>query len=130
MLVDSEEPVADIERTWEHLAGWPKPEGAEDDQVFFMTTCMETWIVADREALSTHYPAKLRANALPSLQNLEQRSRQEVQKALTHATRDCSNAYAKGERSFRVLGELNPETLTALLPSFARMRRILNEKLK
>ena len=45
LLVDSEDPVADVERTWDHLRGrdgWTRPEGAGDDQVFLMTTCMET----------------------------------------------------------------------------------------
>jgi hypothetical protein len=133
MLIDSEEPVEDVEETWRHLAArddWPRPEGAQDDQVLFMTTCMETWIVGDRKTLSAHYGPKLQASALPSLQNLEQRRRDEVQKALTRATRNCTNAYAKGERSFRVLAKLDPETLEAHLPSFARMRRILNDKLE
>ncbi len=73
MWVDSEEPMADIEKAWNHLAGvttvaaWEKPDGAEDDQVLFMTTCMETWIVADRAALQLHYGHKLNVNALPPL---------------------------------------------------------------
>lgn len=27
---------------------WDPPTGATDNQVLLMTTCMETWIVADR----------------------------------------------------------------------------------
>ena len=45
MLVDSEEPVENLEQTWAHLNSrdqWDKPAGAVDDQVLFMTTCMET----------------------------------------------------------------------------------------
>lgn len=45
MLVDSEEPVENLEQTWAHLKSrdqWDKPAGAVDDQVLFMTTCMET----------------------------------------------------------------------------------------
>ena len=47
MLIDSEDPVADLEKTWDHLNSrdqWDKPAGATDEQVLFMTTCMETWI--------------------------------------------------------------------------------------
>jgi hypothetical protein len=36
LLVDSEEPVTDIDRTWTHLKvrdGWHKPNGATDEQV-------------------------------------------------------------------------------------------------
>ena len=54
LLIDSEDPITDVERTWDHLRqrdGWSRPEGGTDDQVLFMTTSMETWIVADRSAL-------------------------------------------------------------------------------
>lgn len=131
MLIDSEDPVADDEKTWDHLKtrdNWDRPEGAEDDQVLFMTTCMETWIVADRSALKEHYGHKLQENALPPLVDLEKRNRKEVHDKLTQATRDCSNAYAKGKRSFEVLGTLTPTALSSL-PAFARMARILQAKL-
>jgi Domain of unknown function (DUF4276) len=132
MLIDSEDPVADIEKTWQHLQsreGWTKPNGATDGQVLFMTTCMETWIVADPQTLRSHYGKRLRENALPALSNLEQRGRNEVQDGLVQATRDCKNAYQKGKRSFEVLGELTPAALEPHLPSFVRTRRILNERL-
>lgn len=132
MLIDSETPVADVEATWAHLAtheSWQRPAGAEDEQVLFMTTCMESWIVADRAALAKHYGRTLQENALPPLADLEERRRDDVQSRLVHATRNCSNAYAKGKRSFEVLEKLDPTTLAQQLPSFARVRRILNDKL-
>ena len=131
MLVDSEDPIVNVEKTWEHLKksdNWDKPTGATDDQVLLMTTCMETWIVADPDTLDSHYGAKLQKNSLPPLHNLENRHRHEVQDKLAHATRNCSNAYAKGKRSFEILGILDP-TAFENLPSFARMVRILNERL-
>jgi hypothetical protein len=133
MLVDSEDPVTDIERTWDHLERrdeWEKPAGAEDEQVLFMTTCMETWIVADRAALREHYRHKLQENALPPLHKLESRARDEVHDKLVHATRNCSNAYSKGKRSFEVLGKLDPAVLKQHLPSFVRADRILKDKLQ
>jgi hypothetical protein len=68
LWIDSEDPVADIEATWQHLKardGWTRPRGATDEQVLFMTTCMETWIVADRATLAEHYGADLQESALP-----------------------------------------------------------------
>lgn len=70
-----------------------------------------TRIVADRRTLRTHYGAKLQISALPSLEKLESRHRHEIQEQLKHATRNCTNAYAKGQRSFKVLGELSPAAL-------------------
>lgn len=66
---------------------------------------------------------------MPPLTDLEERRRDDVQNRLVHATRNCSNAYAKGKRSFEVLEKLDPTTLAQQLPSFARVRRILNDKL-
>jgi hypothetical protein len=134
MLIDSEEPVNDIEKTWAHLKlrdNWNKPSGPKDEQVLFMTTCMETWIVADRAALKNHYGHKLQENALPPTPTiaLEQRGRHAVQDKLVHATRNCKNAYAKGKRSFEILAELDPVVLVKHLPSYKRVVRILRAKL-
>ncbi len=132
LLVDSEDPVVDIETPWAHLSerdGWTRPQGAENEQVLLMTTCMETWIVGDRNTLRAHYGSRLQESALPALVGLESRPRDVVQNSLDRATRNCSNAYQKGKRSFKILGELTPETLATHLPSFARARRILERKL-
>ena len=128
MLVDSEDPLDAIEATCAHLAnrdGWEKPPNAQDEQVLLMVTCMETWIVADRNALSSHYGDKLQENALPAVESLESRPRDKVQKALLHATRNCLNKYSKGKRSFEVLAKLSPSVLKEKLPSFDRSLRIL-----
>jgi hypothetical protein len=132
MLVDSEDPLGDIEQTWEHLAkrdGWVRPATANNEQVLFMTTCMETWIVADRAALREHYGHRLQENALPPLTDLEKRDRHEVHNQLAHASRNCSNAYAKGKRSFEVLAKLDPVVLKQHLPSVVRIDRILKANL-
>ena len=135
LLVDSEDPVSDVNRTWEHLRRrqddqWKKPDGAKDEDVLLMATCMETWIVADRAALHEHFGSRLRESALPSLYDLENRNRHDVQDRLESATRECPGPYAKGKRSFIVLGKLNPEVLQEHLPSFCRARRILNNVLR
>jgi len=91
---------------------------------------METWIVADRDTLRQHYGSSLQESALPSLISLEQSNRQDIQEGLKHATRNCSNAYQKGKRSFEILGKLEPETMESHLPAFQRAKRILNEKLQ
>ena len=131
LWIDSEDPISDIEKTWLHLKvrdGWKKPESATDEQVLLMTTCMESWIATDPAALRSHYGANLQQNALPSLHDMESRDRHSVQDALSHATRTCPNRYEKGKRSFEVLGELSPDSLSPHLPSFKRVVRVLKEK--
>ena len=132
LWIDSEDPMENPEAAWAHLSArdkWLKPASATDDQVLFMTTCMETLISADHAALTTHYGSELQATALPPLVNLENRQRHDVQEKLVHATRNCKNAYAKGKRSFEILARLTPATLETHLPSFVRTRRILDQKL-
>jgi hypothetical protein len=137
MLIDSEDPVEDVESPWAHLAKrpddeWEKPAGATDDQVLFMTTCMETWLIADHAALQRVYakdnPSHLKTKGLPVVNgDLESRDRKIVFADLQKATGACKKQYEKDERSFETLGELNPATLSPL-PSFARTIRIIKEK--
>ena len=132
MIVDSEDPVADIEQTWSHLRGrdgWAKPRGADDEQVLLMVTCMETWIVADRATLRRHYKSGFQESALPTLANMESRTRSSIQDGLVRATRNCTEKYAKGAESFRIVALLDPAELRKHLPSFVRFERVLNEKL-
>jgi hypothetical protein len=133
LLVDSEDPMEDIDATWAHLKtrdNWDKPAGADNDQVLMMTTCMESWIVADRDSIRSHYGSELNENQLPSTTDLEAKGRAVIQDSLVTATQNCSNNYEKGKRSFQVLAVLVPETLSSLLPSFDRDLGILREKLK
>ena len=131
LLVDSEGPVAD--GGWIHLRqrdGWEKPPSAGDDQAQMMVRCMEIWCVADRDALRNFFHGCLQERALPALNNLESRSKADVQGALEHATRDCGRdrAYKKGRRSFELLGKLNPDELNKL-PHFARLCDTLRREL-
>lgn len=131
MIVDSEDPVSNQNMPWNHLAnrdGWQRPNGALDEQVLLMATCMETWIACDRPTLKVHYGACLHENALPAQHNIEARHRHDVQDGLERATRDCKNKYQKGKRSFEILRKLNPNNLSSLT-SFDRFQKVLNKKL-
>lgn len=134
LWVDSEDRVRDTEKPWEHLAErdgdrWARPKGGSDEQVFLMTTCMETLYLADWKALSGHFGPKRRLNGLPPVEGLEGRGRHDVQKRLEEATRECPNTYQKGKHSYEVLAVLDPNTLSQHLPSFRRTLRILQARL-
>jgi hypothetical protein len=133
LLVDSEDPVRG-RTAWAHLKArddWDQPTGTRDDQAQLMVTSMETWIVADHDALRRVFGADLRENALPPLVNLEARSRQDVLLSLQRATRDCGRdrMYRKGDRSFEVLAELDPTTLKEHLPHFKTFNDMLKDRL-
>lgn len=136
LLVDSEDPVEsadtipDSPTAWTHLNardGWERPAGANNDQAQMMVTCMETWLMADRHALRTTFGAHIQTSAMLPENDLESRSRHEIQDALERATKNCGKdkAYRKGRRSFQVLAALNPETLKVHLPHFERFLKTL-----
>jgi len=141
LLVDSEDTVKvtdenpDSVEAWNHLNArdkWERPVGVTNDQAQLMTTCMETWIMADQSALSAFFGQHLQTTALLPTLNLESRIRDEVQDKLAWATRNCGKDrnYAKGKRSFKMLEHLNPETLKKLLPYFRRFVSTLERHLK
>jgi len=132
LWIDSEEPVVDIEKTWDHLTkrdGWERPVQSSDEQVLFMTTCMETLIATDRNALKECFKNNLQESALPPLNNIESKNRKELLYILKHATQNCPSHYEKGKKSFELLGLLNAKTLRKHLPSFERTWRILDKYL-
>lgn len=132
LLVDSEDPIVDIEKTWEHLKqrdGWDRPNGSTDEDVLLMATCMETWIVADRDTLASFFGKGFNASCLPADSGQETRGRKVLLDSLKKATKDCSKSYAKGDVSFELLGCVDPEITSPKLPSFERVVRILDEKL-
>jgi hypothetical protein len=133
LLVDSEAPVEKV-GPWEHLRNqdkWLRPESVEDEQAQLMVQSMETWCIADRSALRSFFGQMLHENRLPALDNLEAVSKDEIQDALFNATRDCgrNKAYAKGKRSFELLGTLDASELKRHLPYFFRFCETLDSKL-
>lgn len=103
----------------------------DDDQAQLMVQCMETWCVGDRTTLRAFFGQCLVANALPPLDDLEERARDDVQDRLANATRQCGRdrAYAKGSRSFKLVGSLDPAELRKHLPHFGRLCDVLDQKL-
>ena len=139
LLVDSEDPVADADRSdvnpsgaWQHLAkrdAWKRPSDARDDQAQLMVTTMETWLLADRRTFIAYFP-DMNANALPPDVDLENRSKQDVSAALRNATQSSRKGrYHKGNHSFDLLGRIRPEELRGRLPHFRRFIETLNAKL-
>lgn len=120
LLVDSEDPVT-VELPWTHLLQrsadeWPTPSDSADEDCHLMVQCMETWFLADRDALKTFFGQGYNAAALPAAENpIEFVSRQSVSQALAEATRHCKTKapYKKGEHSFDLLARIDPGKVAA-----------------
>lgn len=138
LLVDSEDIVnggnlsPDSPIAWNHLLrrdSWRKPRGAQNNQAQLMATCMESWIMADPEAIISFFGPRTLSNSLLPISDLEKRHREEVQETLEHATSYCGRvrAYRKGKRAFQLLETLDPNKLRENMGHFNRLITMLEQ---
>ena len=130
LLVDSEGPIAADAERWRHLKdrdGWDKPAGATDDHVHLMVQCMETWFLADRTALAGYFGVGFNENSLPRRANVEEVSKQDLERGLNAATRNSrpKGAYRKGRDSFAILADLDPDKVADASPHAKRFLEAL-----
>jgi hypothetical protein len=115
LLVDSEEPVT-ADSPWHHLQrrdGWIRPPDTEDDQCHLMVQVMESWFLADREALAAYYGSDFRSSAIPQWPEIEGIPKVDVLSGLHRATRNTTKgSYRKGRHGFEILGRLDPNKVT------------------
>jgi len=120
LLVDSEGPTLPSKSPWQHLHsrdGWHCPDDVKQGQVQLMVQCMETWFLADRNALATFYGQGFKAGALPSRSDIENVSKNDLFDGLSRATR---NSQSKGQyekrHSFDLLSMIDPDKLRSASP--------------
>lgn len=124
LLVDSERPVR-LPHTWQHLAAppdkWDTPAGAGEDNAHLMVQCMEAWLIADPDALAEHFGSEFRKSALPSNQNVEQVSKNDLLARLDGAIRGTKHGrYHKGRHSFTLLERIDPARVEEASPHARR----------
>ena len=129
LLVDSEGPVSPS-GSWQHLKsrdGWDRPAGTTDDQCHLMVQVMESWFLADKDALSSFYGQGFRPQTLPANPDIEKVSKPDVLNGLAQATRDTGKGpYKKGSNSFAILEKLDPEKVRNESPYADRFIRALS----
>jgi hypothetical protein len=138
LLVDSETPIAaapddtdqDAEVRVAHLAQRDRWDLAEvyPGRVHLMVQCMETWIVADRDALINFYGQGFAPNSLPRRENLEEEPKKDVYDKLVMATRATQKGeYGKIRHASLLLQRINHTRVVARCPRFAILMRWLEE---
>lgn len=130
LLVDSEGPVAAGAGPWRHLKdrdGWDKPAEATEDHVHLMVQCMEAWFLADRPALAEYFGDGFGENSLPRRADVEEVSKQDLERGLNAATRNSRSkgAYRKGRDSFAILADLDPDKVADASPHAKRFLEAL-----
>jgi hypothetical protein len=94
LLVDSEDFVR-VSSPKQHLIArdnWDL-SGINEENTHLMVQVMESWIIADIEALANFYGQKFNRNAIPPSNNVEQIAKADVESALKNATKSTQ----KGE---------------------------------
>jgi hypothetical protein len=141
LLVDSEEEIRsyyqkgapDTWNPWGFLSKrkgdwWIKPSGALANDCHLMVQCMESWIIADANALAVFYCNNFNVNGLPKNNHIELIDKLIVYKSLANATRGfLKGSYSKSEHSFELLALTDP---FAVFSSSPWAKRFINELLK
>ena len=133
LLVDSEAPVSGSSGVWEHLKrrdNWTRPDGAADENAHLMVQCMETWFLADKATLAVFFGNGFNENALPRRVEVENIPKKQLLDSIENATRSCKpkGKYSKGQHSFHLLGQVEPERVTAVSPYARRLIDTLKNK--
>ena len=123
LLVNSEDAV-DSRSPARHLAQRDRWDlaFAPEESVHMMVQVMETWILADQDALRAYYGTRLNASALPVQRNLEDVAKRDVLRALARATAATSKGeYGKIRHASEILARLDPHIVRQRCPHFVRM---------
>lgn len=135
LLVDSEDPVPDGMEPWVHLAaregdGWTKPSAADNDNAHLMVQCMETWFLADKEALKSYFGQGFNEQALPKNPELERIPKRDILDGLKRASsRTTKGIYSKGDHSFVILSLIDPSKVQGASKHAKTLIEVLSEKL-
>ena len=132
LLVDSEGPVADGGRPWVHLREqdrWNRPDGAAEENAHLMVQCMESWFLADMDALAAFFGDGFNRGALPRRPDIENVSKRDVDYGLKRATHPSGKGeYHKGRHSFEILATVDPGRVVDASPHAKRLIDTLLDK--
>ncbi len=128
LLVDSEEALSekgtiDANARKQHLISrvgdqWDL-KGVKSEWVHLMVQCMETWLLADADAMSRYYGQGFHRKSMPERLNLEQEPKADVQSKLDAATRPTQKGiYHKVDHASQLLALIDPDLVQKRCPHF------------
>jgi hypothetical protein len=131
LLVDAEGQVTGD--PWQLLFqrdGWGQPSGAGDEHCHLMIQTMETWLIADMDALSKFYGQGFSRGALPRRPDIEQIEKVALARALIRATqRTQKGEYRKIRHGAAILVRIDPAIVRRAAPSCERLFATLAEQM-
>lgn len=130
LLVDSEAPVN--KTPWEHLKfrdNWDSP-GVDDEHCHLMVQVMESWFVADIDALRQFYGQGFKENAIPGNLNVENINKLDLEVTLNKATKDKSKGkYHKIQHGAKLLEQVEAAKVRTIAPHCDRFFTTLAQKM-
>ena len=125
LLVDSDRAddgrlIASIKSrsTWNARIG----AGVQDNQIHFMVQVMESWFLADKDALANYYGRGFRPRRLPQNPNVEQVPKDDVVRGIASAANGTSKGtYHKTRHAPDLLRTIDPAKVRAVAPNCARL---------
>ena len=131
LLVDSEAEVS--KNPWAHLKNRDKwvSSNIDDAHCHLMVQTMETWIVADIEALKEFYGQGFKEKSIPKTPEIEKIDRKLLAKCLKEATRGTSKGeYHKTRHAPKLLGQLDAREVRHKAPHCERLFETLITAMK
>ena len=125
LLIDSEGP--DDGRLFARL----KLPAAQKDSVFWMVQLMESWFLADIQALKRDYGKGFREGRLRAKRDIERVPKKDVMKWLENATKTTQKGkYDKVDHAPHLLGLIDPALVRKACPNCRRVFKIFGARLR
>jgi hypothetical protein len=136
LLVDAEKVIPTGINVWDVVAQregdkWQRPDWAKEEHLYLMVAFVETWLLADQEALASFFKRGFSPRSLP-ITNLENRTKKDLENALKQATKDCKNGPYRHGQAHEVIEFVCPEkvqTLTHGKRLFEVLSNLINNQL-
>jgi hypothetical protein len=134
LLVDSDGAVAENETARKFLQNKYKKwnlQSVTDKQCHLMVQIMESWFLADVDALKNFYGTEFKESAIPKNKNVEIIAKETVEKSLATATVKTQKAeYHKIEHGTKILEIIDSKKVRKAAPHCERLFNIIKEKIE
>lgn len=130
LLADSETEVPAGTCVWDVVAQregdkWQRPGWASVRHLYLMAVFVETWLLTDPEALQAFFKKNFNVKPLPTT-NLEERSKDDVERALKQATEKCKNGPYRHGQAHEISEIVRPERVKKLRHSLRLFKELGN----
>ncbi|MDQ3179262.1 MAG: DUF4276 family protein [Acidobacteriota bacterium] len=131
MLVDSDDALAENESARDFLQKkykkW-KLKKIADEQCHLMVQIMESWFIADVDALKKFYGQGFNSNAIPKNSNVETIAKSRVESSLkTAILKTNKSEYHKIVHGAKLLELINPQKICEAAPHCRELFKIITE---